>query len=55
MRNKRINEAKKLLKNLRESISKRRSPFIGMREEEVIESLRNIRAQLWEEKLAARS
>jgi len=55
MKNKRIDEAKKLLKNLRESISKRRSPFAGMREAEVIEHLRKTREKLWEEKLAARS
>jgi hypothetical protein len=47
-------EAKKLLHELRESISKRPSPFAGMSEEEVIKHLRKIRKELWEKKLAAR-
>lgn len=50
-----IAEGKKLLKKLRERISKRRSPFAGMNEEEVIARLRKTREELWEEKLAARS
>ncbi len=50
-----IKEAKQLLKNLRESISKRHSPFSGMSEGEVIERLRKTREKLWEEKIAARS
>ena len=50
-----IAEAKKLLKRVRESVSKRRSPFAGMSEQEVIARLRKAREELWEEKLAARS
>ena len=48
-------EAKRLLKELRDSISKRPSPFAGMDEEEAIKHLRKIRKGLWEKKLAARS
>lgn len=53
MKNKKV-EAKKLWKELRESVSKRPSPFAGMREEEVIKHLRKTRTKLWEKKLAAR-
>ena len=49
------NEAKKLLKELQESISKRSSPFDSMNEEEAIKHMRKIREKLWEKKLAARS
>ncbi len=52
---KKAKEAKKLLKELRRSISKRPSPFAGMSEEEVIEHLRKTREKLWEKKLAAHS
>lgn len=45
-------EAKKLWNELRESISKRPSPFEGMSEEEVIKQLRKTRKKLWEKKLA---
>ena len=48
-------EAKKLLNELRESISKRPSPFAGMSEEEVIKQLRKTRKKLWESKFAART
>jgi len=47
-------EAKKLWNELRESISKRPSPFEGMSEEEVIKQLRKTRKKLWEKKLALR-
>lgn len=46
--------AKKLLEELRQSIAKKPSPFAGMTKEQVIEHLRKIREELWEEKLAAR-
>lgn len=45
-------KAKKLWNELRESISKRPSPFEGMSEEEVIKQLRKTRKKLWEKKLA---
>jgi hypothetical protein len=48
-------EAKRLWDELRESISRRPSPFAGMNEEDVIKHLRKIRKELWEKKLAARS
>ena len=54
MKNKKA-EARKLWNELRESISKRPSPFTGMSEEEVIKHLRKTRKRLWEKKLAARS
>lgn len=48
-------EAKRLLEELRESISRKPSPFAGMSEEDVIKHLRKVRKELWEKKLAARS
>lgn len=48
-------EAKKLWKELCESVSRRPSPFAGMTEEEAIKELRKTRKKLWEKKLAARS
>jgi hypothetical protein len=54
MKNKK-EEAKRLLKEMRDSISKRPSPLAGMDEEEAINHLRKIRKALWEKKLAARS
>jgi hypothetical protein len=53
MKNKKA-EAKKLWDELRDSVSKRPSPFAGMTEEEVINHLRKTRKKLWEKKLAAR-
>ena len=47
-------QAKKLFEELRETISKRHSPFEGMTEEEVMKHLRKTRKKLWEKKLAAR-
>lgn len=55
MKNKNAKEAKKLWDELCNSVSKRHSPFEGMKESEVINQLRNDRKKLWEEKLAARS
>ncbi len=54
MKNKK-EEAKKLWEELRQSISKRPSPFVGMNEEEVIKHLRKTREKLWEKKLAVSS
>lgn len=47
-------EAKRLWDEMRESVSKKPSPFAGMSEEEVIKHLRKIRKELWGKKLAAR-
>lgn len=48
-------EAKRMWDELRESVSRKPSPFAGMSEEEVIKHLRKVRKELWEKKLAARS
>ncbi len=55
MKRKNIKEAKMLWEELRESISKRPSPFAGMTEEEAIKHLRKIRKSLWEKKLETTS
>ncbi len=55
MKNKRASEAKRLWKELRESISKKPSPFAGMTKEQVIKILRQTREKLWEEKFATRA
>jgi hypothetical protein len=47
-------KAKRLLKDLKRSVSKRPSPFSGMSEQDVIKHLRKTRETLWEKKLAAR-
>lgn len=54
MKTKAAKEAKKLWKDLRESVAKRPSPFEGMTEEEVITQLRKTRKKVWEKKLALR-
>lgn len=55
MKSKDVKEAKRLWEELRETISKRPSPFAGMSEEEVIKHLRKIRKSLWEKKLETAS
>jgi hypothetical protein len=55
MKTKDAKEARKLWKELRESIAQRPSPFEGMTEDEVIEQLRKTRKKLWEKKLALRT
>ncbi len=50
-----ITKAKRHLEKAREIISKKRSPFFRMKEEEVIEKVRKDRQDIWEEKLAPRS
>lgn len=47
-------EMKKLLQDIRDMTSQRKSPFSGMSEEEVIKHLRKTREKLWEKKLATR-
>ncbi len=54
MKTKDIKEAKRLWKELCNSVSRRPSPFKGMSEEEVIEQLRKTRKKLWEKKFALR-
>ena len=48
-------KAKRLLKQLQESIARKPSPFAGMTKEQVIKELRKTREKLWEEKLASHS
>jgi hypothetical protein len=48
------NEVKRLLRELRESIAGKPSPFEGMSKEEVIQHMRKTRKTLWEKKLALR-
>jgi len=48
-------KAKRHLEKAREIISKRKSPFSGMREDEIIAKIRKDRETIWEEKLAARA
>jgi hypothetical protein len=50
-----IEKAKKHLKRIREIVSRTKSPFVNMSEEEVIEKIRRDREKLWEEKFATRS
>ena len=47
-------KAKMHLEKIRKLVAQRTSPFAGMSEEEVINHLRKIRQELWEEKLAVR-
>lgn len=47
-----ITKAKIHLGKLRQLISKRKTHFSGMSEEEVIKAIRKTREKLWEEKLA---
>lgn len=48
-------KAKRHLEKVRELVAKRKHPFSGMTEDEVIEALRKTRKELWEKKLAAHS
>ena len=50
-----IREAKKRLQRLRESITKKPSPFKGMTLEQAIKKMRKVREKLWEEKFALHS
>jgi hypothetical protein len=47
--------AQKHLENIYRLMSKRKSPFEGMSEDEIIAALRKTREYLWEKKLASRS
>lgn len=50
-----IKKAKKHLSKLRQLVSKKRTRFPDMSEEEVIEAIRKTREGIWAKKLAARS
>ncbi|MBI4690041.1 MAG: hypothetical protein HY754_07210 [Nitrospirae bacterium] len=56
MKSKKPNAKKAMqhFEKLCELVSKRKSPFEGMSEEEVIQKLRKTREELWEKKLASR-
>ncbi|MEW6042369.1 MAG: hypothetical protein AB1633_12695 [Elusimicrobiota bacterium] len=49
-----VKKAKRHLKKLRELVSKRKHPFSDMTEDEIIETLRKTREEIWEKKLATR-
>jgi hypothetical protein len=46
--------AKKHLLRIRQIVSKKKTPFSGVSEEEAIKKMRKVREELWEEKLAPR-
>ncbi len=46
-------KARRHLEQAKKIISKRKTPFSNMREEDVIEKIRKDREEIWEEKLAA--
>ncbi len=50
-----VKEAKLHLSKLRQLVSRKRTPFNGMSEEEVIEAIRKTREELWSKKLAVRT
>jgi hypothetical protein len=50
-----VKKAQRHLEKLRKLISKRKHPFSDMTEEEIINTLRKTREELWDKKLAARS
>jgi len=49
-----VKKAKGHLKKLRELVSKRKHPFFDMTEDEIIETLRKTREEIWEKKLVTR-
>ena len=50
-----VKKAQRHLAKLRELVSKRKHPFSNMTEEEIINTLRKTREEIWGKKLAARS
>lgn len=50
-----VKKAKLHLARLRQLVSKKKPPFSGMREEEVITAVRKTREEIWDKKLALRS
>lgn len=49
-----VKKAKKHLNKLRQLVSKKRTPFLDMSEEDVIRAIRKTREEIWEKKLVAR-
>ncbi len=47
-------KALKHLKKARQLMSRVRSPYEGMDEQEIIDEIRKVREKLWEEKITAR-
>jgi hypothetical protein len=52
---KKAQQALKHLKKIRQLASQKKSPFENMTKEDVINHMRKIREELWEEKFAVRS
>lgn len=48
-------EALKHIQNIRQLMSKVKSPYAGMNEQQIIDEIRKTREKLWEEKLAGHS
>ncbi|MFH1190809.1 MAG: hypothetical protein V1670_01250 [Candidatus Omnitrophota bacterium] len=52
---KKAKEALKHIQKIRQLMSKVKSPYAGMKEQEIIDEIRKTREKLWEEKLAGHS
>lgn len=50
-----IKKAGEALRKIRESVSRRKSPFEGMTKDQAINAMRKVREKLWEEKIGTRS
>lgn len=50
-----VKKAKLHLAKLRRLVSKKKTPLSNMSEEEVIKTMRKMREEIWDKKLAARS
>lgn len=52
---KKAKEALKHIQKIRQIMSKVKSPYVGMNEQEIIDEIRKNREKLWEERLAGHS
>jgi len=52
---KKAKEALKHIQKIRQLMSKVKSPYAGMSEQEIIDEIRKTREKLWEERLAGHS
>ena len=52
---KKAKETFKHIQKIRQLMSKVKSPYAGMSEQQIIDEIRKTREKLWEEKLAGRS
>lgn len=50
-----VKKAKMHLSKLRHLVSKKKTPFSGMSEEEAIKKIRKTREEIWDKKLVTRS